>query len=340
MRRFAIGLAVAVLVLGLADALAWNWTTARLARGLASWADARRAAGWQVSSARPVRAGFPFAADLVVPRFRVTLPDPAAPGRISWRAARLVLRVPPLLPLRVTVFAQGTQYLALPGRPALRLHAAVLAATLRLDLAGRPRALSLRVQVLTADPAGVAPGLGIAALRARLVTRTPTRHDLTLAARGIVLPRTRRWPLGRRIARVAMRARLTGALPRYGSRGRLAAWLGTWQRDHGQVRIAHAVLHWGPLAATGTARLDLDAALRPAGTGRLTLAGYAHALDTLAANGALNNDTARTAKAVLSLLAPATPGAPVTIPLTLSDGRFNVLGIALIRLPPLARTGG
>ncbi len=339
MRRLAIGLAAAILVLGLADALAWNWATTRLAHSLASWADARRAAGWQVSSAKPIRAGFPFAAELVVPRLHVTLPDPAGPGRISWRAARLVLRVPPLLPPRVTALPQGTQCLVAPGRPALRFHAAILAATLHLTLSGRPRSLSVRVQALTGDPAGAAPGLGIAALHARLVTETPTRHVMTLTARGIALPHTRRWPLGPRIAHLAIRARLTGTLPRRRGRDKLVKWLAAWQREPGRLRIAPATLHWGPLVASGTARLTLDAALRPAGTGRLTLSGYAHALDTLAANGALTNDTARAAKAVLSLLAPATPAAPVTIPVTLNGGRLDALGIGLARLPPLAPAG-
>ena len=326
-RLILIALGVLVLLSG-ADALAWAWATARLARQLTAWEAARRAQGWHITHAPPRRAGFPLTASLILPRWRVSAP--LGPARARWRAGRLVLTVPPLLPPRLIARAEGAQRLSLPGLPVLRLHAAVLEAVFRLTLTGRPASAALHLRDLRTDPGTPAPGLAVAALDARITTPA---HRLRLGARGMVLPKTRRWPLGRHIARLDLRARLRGTWP---ARGAPAARLAAWRRDGGALRIARLALHWGRLRAGLNARLRLDAALRPSGTASLRLRNGAAALDTLAANGAITNDAALAAKAVLSLVSQGKPNARITVPLVLRDGRLQALGVGVLTLPPLA----
>ncbi|MGC8475081.1 MAG: DUF2125 domain-containing protein [Acetobacteraceae bacterium] len=328
MRRLILIFLGVLLLLGAADALAWAWATARLARQLAAWEAAQRAHGWHIAHAAPERAGFPLAARLILPRWRVFVP--LGPTRARWRAGRLVLTVPPLLPPRLIARAEGPQRLSLPGLPELHLHATELDAAFRLTLTGRPAAATLHLRGLRTDPGTAAPGLAVAALDARITTPA---HRLRLSARGLVLPRTRRWPLGRQIAAFALRGRLAGTWPRTGS---LSARLAAWRHRGGALRIARLALHWGRLRASLTARLRLDAALRPAGTATLRLWNGAAALDTLAANGAITNDDALAAKAVLSLVSQGRPNGPISVPLVLRDGRLEALGVGILPLPPLA----
>jgi hypothetical protein len=107
--------------------------------------------------------------------------------------------------------------------------------------------------------------------------------------------------------------------------------------------LHHMDLRWGPLSASLEARLGLDASLQPTGTGQAVVSGYAQALDTLAANGALPNDAALAGKAMLSVMAtpPGADGAPaeIKLPLTLEGGVLSLRGVPLLRLPPLAWPG-
>ena len=337
MRRVWIGLLTALLVLGLADALAWSWATKRLEARYNAWAQAQRAAGWTIDSGPPRREGWPLSAALVIPHPRLSPPAAAEPGPLSWSADRLTLRLPLRFPPRLVVQPGGAQRLRLPVGPPMTYHAAQLAVAVRLSLAGRPRDARLEVRDLIA---GTTPHrLSIGFARARLDrTGPPPAIRFAFSLRDINLPHSRTWPLGRRIAALGGHGTIDGPLPGAGSpRQRLR----TWQKAGGTLRLRQAALRWGPLTASLDAQLGLDPDLRPAGQGEAMVRGYDQALDTLAANHALSNDSVVAAKAVLSLLADAPDhqaAGTVAIPFTLRAGRLDADGMPLLRLPPLLPT--
>ncbi len=364
MRRVWIGLLTALLVLGIADTVAWYWATDRLASDFAAWRGAEQTAGWTVRAGPPRRAGWPLSADLVVPQLRVT-PTPDEPWPVTWRVERLVLRLRPHLPPRLSIDAAGRQTLGPSAGPELPFTASRFA----LHLPWRPNSRAASVDLVVrglrvgppqgaatpgdAKPGDAKPGatqeettatkpgpVSLGTLRLRLDWRQTDPAPggglrFALVVRGVVLPPGRPWPLGRRIASIAAHGVLEGPVPQTGSpRQRIAAW----QHAGGHVVLREAALRWGPLAASLAATIALDPALQPEGQGRAMLSGYAQALDTLAANGAVTNNTAVAAKAVLSLLTSAPrPGGSdtVTIPVTLRHGVLSAEGLPLLRLPPL-----
>lgn len=343
MPRRALRLALAILLLlGLADAAVWYLATARMERALAAWTAARRAQGWRIAYGTPRRAGLPFAAALVLPDFLASPPGPLGlpgpggihRGRVVWRAARLTLRLPPLLPPRLTADAGGAQSLQVAAATPVPFAAARARLTLGLSWRGHIRSAALAIADLRGAPEGRAAGLAVTRARLSLTPAPRNRLALALDISDVVLPRGRVWPLGPRIASVTAQGSAT-APPRGGNaRTRLARW----QQAGGDLRLDRADLRWGSLDLSLAARLGLDPALRLEGTGRATIAGYAPALDTLAANGAVPDGAAVAAKAVLSLLADGSDK-PLTIPLTLHDGRLSMDGLPLLVLAPLAPGG-
>jgi hypothetical protein len=370
MRRLWIGLLAALLVLGSADTVAWYLATDRLAAGFAAWRQAEQTAGWTIRAGRARRAGWPLSADLVVPHMQVT-PKPDEPWPVTWRVQRLMLRLRPHFPLRLSIAAMGRQTLGPSAGPGIPFTASRFVLHLPWHPDPRAAAVDMVVRGLRVDPARKAaeaarpesagprakdaatttPGqMSLGALRLRLdwhqggTAAGDNRGegnglDFALVVRDVVLPRGHPpghpWPLGRRIASIAAHGALQGPVPQIGSpRQRLAAW----QHAGGQVVLREAALRWGPLTASLAATFGLDPALQPEGQGRAMLSGYAQALDTMAANGAVTNNTAVAAKAVLSLLtiAPRPGGSDtVTVPVRLGHGVLSVEGLPLLRLPPL-----
>jgi hypothetical protein len=342
MRRILVGLLAALLVLAGVDTLAWYWATGRLAAGFEAWAQRERQAGWQVRSAPPHRAGWPLSATLVVPHLRLALtrPQPGEPWPITWQAQDLFLRVRPQAPLHLSLAVAGRQDIGLRGAAPIPYTASRAEVEVPLDRGAEPATLDLAIDGLRVGAADH-PTLTIARLRLRSAPAARNGSPqpavgFDLVTRDITLPPGRTWPLGRRIASVAAHGLLVGAWQAAGSPGQRIA---TFQRAGGRLVLHEAALRWGPLDASLAARLRLDPALRLEGSGRVMMSGYAQALDTLAANGAVGNDTAVAAKAALSLLAgaPHPPGpATITIPFTLRDGTLTADGLPLVRVPPLS----
>ena len=258
------------------------------------------------------------------------------------------MRLRPSFSPRLSIAATGGQTLGPPTGQVLPFTASRF--VLHLPWRPNPQATSvdLVVRGLRAGPpqgatklAAMAPGqVSLDALRLRLDwpqadTAPGDSLRFALVVREVVLPSGRSWPLGRRITSIAAYGVLEGPVPETGTpRQRVAAW----QHAGGHLVLREAALRWGPLAASLAATLGLDPALQPEGQGRAMLSGYAQALDTLAANGAVTNNTAVAAKAVLSLLTAAPhPGGSntVTIPVTLRHGVLSAEGLPLLRLPPL-----
>src|SRR4051794_7648058 len=119
LRRGLLGLAMLAALLAVGHALLWRWMGSQLEAGFQDWAAQRRALGWRGEHAPPLRGGWPLAATLTLPRFRLegggaTLVGGLA-GGLEWQADALVLRLAPPRLDRLVV--------EMPGRQRLRLGA-------------------------------------------------------------------------------------------------------------------------------------------------------------------------------------------------------------------------
>ncbi len=343
MRRVWIGLGVALVALGTGDTAAWYWATGRLTEGFAAWEQARRAEGWTVRSGPPHPAGWPLSASVVVPRLTLSFVPPAGEPRLTWRAERLIVSVRADAPEQLRLRPLGAQSVALGDGAAVAYRADSLLATVPLEAGARTGTATALVRGLRSGDAAAGAAIGSARLHLRW-DETAGAHrtavSLRVDVRAVRLPAGVRWPLGRQVAAFALHGTLDGPVPPPGDP---AARLRAWQHGDGRMVVRHLDLRWGPLNASLEARLGLDRALQPTGTGQAVVSGYAHTLDTLAANGALPNDAALAGKALLSVMAspPGADGAPseITLPLTLKDGVLSLRGVPLLRLPPLALPG-
>src|SRR5690606_17275058 len=84
-RRASLASLLALALLGLAalvaaHALLWRWTGDRIEAGFEAWARTRRATDWQVQHGPPQRGGWPFAATLRLPEFRLAGGAATVPG--------------------------------------------------------------------------------------------------------------------------------------------------------------------------------------------------------------------------------------------------------------------
>jgi len=125
---------------------------------------------------------------------------------------------------------------------------------------------------------------------------------------------------------------LHGALTPPLDRAALAAW-----RDQGgTLDIESLELAWGDLEATGEGSLSLDEAFRPLGAVTVTVNSPAALLDKLVEAGLVDTDLARRLRPALSALGQGSGGGkPISLPLTLQDGRVLLSGIPIARLQPV-----
>ena len=343
MRRVWIGLGVALVALGAGDAAAWYWANGRLTAGFADWEQARRADGWTVQSGPPRWTGWPLSASVVVPRLTLSFVPPAGEPRVTWHVERLVVGVRADAPDQLRLQPLGAQSIALGNGPVVAYRADLLVATVPLEAGTRVGTATVLARGLRAVDAAAGPAVGSARLRFQwdeTAGAHRTAASLRVDVRAVRLPAGVRWPLGRRVAAFALHGMLDGPVPPPGDP---AARVRAWQKSDGRLVLHHLDLRWGPLSASLEAKLGLDNALQPTGTGQAVVSGYARALDTLVANGALPNDAALAGKAMLSVMAApseadGTPGA-IKLPLTLEGGVLSLRGVPLLRLPPVVWPG-
>jgi hypothetical protein len=337
--RSAIALLILAALLGAGHAALWRWMGAEMEKGFAAWVQSRRAAGWRVTHAAPMRGGWPFAATLTVRGLRLSGGAATLPGGMDWQAETVVLRV--VLPRidRLVVELPGPQRMRL-GEAELAFAADRLEAVLPLEPGVPPRQAEILAERLRLRTA-----LGAAALReARIALETRSTAiegepalDIDAVARGIELPPGVTPPagFGRAIESATLEAALTGPIPAGRDPVRRAE---TWRDAGGTLELRSLALRWGPVDATATATITLDEAMQPMGAGTVRAAGVGEAVDALAAAGAIGRRAALSARAVLTLMARVPPeGGPpeVEVPLTLEDRTLTVARIPVARLPRL-----
>lgn len=341
MRRLALLAVLGLAGLAAGHALLWRAMADRLEEGWQSWVQLRRAQGWQVEHAAPIRGGWPLAATLTLDRLRLEGAAATLPGGLALAAQRAVLRVdlPWLDRLEVT----------LPGQQRLRLGTAefpFVADTLTAVLPLARDTLPSSAEVVTERLRIGTPSGGVELASMRLAVRgsaSATEAEpalaLTLFAEALDLPPAPPGdPLarfGRRIATLSADLALSGPLP--GGRGP-APRAAAWRDGGGTLELRGLGLRWGPLGGTAAATLAFDEALQPMGAGTLRLTGAAEALEALAEAGLVGRRAAATARGLLPLLSRASPedGRPeIEVPLTLEDRTLSLARIPVMRLGPL-----
>lgn len=332
--RGLLGAAILLALLAAAHGLFWYWLGNQLQDGFEAWAAARRAEGWRVEHGTPQRGGWPLAATLTLPQFRLE-------GGAAWQADSLVLRLSPPRLDRLGLEAQGRQRLRL-GLAEFPLAADRLTASLPVETSALPseaEAEAANLRILT--PAGEA-GIGDARLElhSRLAAaRGEPALALRLAASQVALPPAlaEASPIiarfGRSLDRLAAELALTGPVP---SGGIPAGMARAWRDGGGRLELRSLDLRWGRIAATAMATLTLDEGLQPMGAGTLRLAGGGEVLDAAASTGLLAPRAAATARTVLTLLSRTPPeGGPpqIEVPLTLEGGILALARFPLVQIP-------
>jgi len=327
-RRLTIvlpSLLLAALIAG--HTAAWFVGGRVLDRGLATWVERQRAAGWQVEAGTPVRGGWPFAASLRIPDMAVAAGPPGATGRVSWHDELVVLSLTATSPDHLGIDLVGVQALRIAPDAERPFSADRFHLDIPLTRAARIPTAGLVVRNLRG------PDLAIGLLTGQVVVGAAPL--VTLAAEAIDLPAGLTSAFGSHISSVAMDATVLGELPPPGS---LPAMAEAWRGAGGAIDITHFALGWGPLGVSATGKLGFDEHLQPTGSADLHVIGYAKAAEALAAQHVISRDTARAATAVLTLLARVPPdggASEVAVPLTLHDRTVLMGRTPLVRVPEL-----
>lgn len=339
--RFALrltlagALSLALLVAG--HALLWRWMGGRLEEGFAAWAAARRAAGWRVEHAPPLRGGWPLAATFTLPNFRLSGGDGTLPGGLDWRTEAVILRLRPPRLDRLAIELPGRHRLILAGQE-VPFAADRLQVNLPMARDVLPADATLTAERLRLGAAAGAVEVRRAELE--LHTRTTAIEGepalaLRLEAEEVALPVPVNG-LGRLLGPLRADLALSGPVPP--GRGP-AAKAEAWRDGGGTLELRAFDLQWGDAHATATATLTLDEALQPMGVGLVRLTGGAAAIEGATAAGLLAPGPAATARLLLRLLErPPTDAAAATleVPLTLQERRLGIAKLPVARLPALA----
>ena len=305
--RWACGALVAA---GLAHGAIWLVAVRRLHATVEEQAQALRAQGWRVALGPARPQGWPGCAGL---RFG----SASVEGNgFAWQAEGVAIDAPLRWPASMTgparVRADGQQVrfgsgLALVGRD------------LQLETSGR-------AATLAGTAVGIAQVFEAEAVRLRLAP-----EGLALSARRLKLPASARMH-GEVIDALALHASATPPLPLTGD-PRTAAE--AWREAGGAVDLSNVALTMGSAHVAGQGRIGLDDALQPRLDGTLRVTGYGTGLDDLAAAGIVTRHAAVAVKAVLDLLAAATPDGAAVVPLQIAGGVLTVAHFPLLRVPAL-----
>lgn len=336
--RLALGLLLVLAALGAGHAVLWRFMAAQLEAGLETWVQIRRAQGWRVEHAPPVRGGWPLSATLSLARLRLEGGRATLPGGLVFESERVVLRVslPRLNRLRVEM--PGAQRLRLGGAE-WRFAADELVALVPLEPDTPPReALVLAERLRLSTPGGPleAGSLSFSATASATATEEEPALLLTLAAEAIDLPAAPQGAggaFGRRIAQLSAEAALSGPVPP----GRVPAQRAeAWRDGGGSLELRSLQLRWGPAELDAAATLALDEALQPMGAGTLRLTGATETLEALTAAGVVGRRASGTARIMLPLLSrPAPGGGPQTleVPVTVEDRTLSLARLPVMRFP-------
>ena len=313
--RWACGALVAA---GLAHGVIWLGAVRRLDALVGEQAQALRAQGWRVVLGSAGPHGWPGYAGL---RFG---PVSVEADGFAWRAEKAAIDVPLRWPESMFGAITGPVRVRADGQQ-IRFGSGAALAVMSQDL-------QLEASAGAVTLAGTA--VGIAQLfEAETVQLRLGPEGLALSAQRLKPPGSVRLR-GRVIDALALRASATPPFPLAGPRAAAMAW----REAGGAVDLSDIALTMGGAHAAGQGRIRLDDALQPKLDMTMRVTGYETELDELAASGVLTRQAAMAAKAVLGLLAAATPGGAV--PVQVAGGVLSVGRFPLLRVPALSWPDG
>ena len=339
-------LSVIVVLAIIAYTIYWFVLAGQIERGIAKWADARRADGMVVEYNSLEVTGFPLRMQPQATNVRIAGPG-QNPGW-QWRSTLLTGNVLPYninhivlgapQPQDVSLRINGgalEQYHLEPQRAqaSLKLKHGKLA---RMDLdieggtvqGGRFKEATLtlgRVQVHTRDAKnGEVATEGL---------QSPTLFDISLKLENLDYPGFANSALGAHLTRLALTAAVEGVWPT--EKG--VAGIRQWRDAGGVAQLKAAEIDWGPLKLNAAGTLALDAQDRLIGSLTANLLGYEGLIKGLQGAGQLNKDEARAANTGLGVIAMAAGGkdGELTLPMVLQNGEMFVGPLRIAKLKPL-----
>ena len=333
-RRRLILLSLAAAALVMAGWYGW-WLLAGslLQRAIDDWSVAGQGEGGKVEIGSLTRGGFPFSLQAEARDVSIVRADGS-----SWRSPLVVAEAPLWWVTALSLRLEGPQQITLPGGLPLTAEGGEGDVAVGGDAGFTAAHMVLRQAALPSDGA-TADRLEIAAHlpaeppadgRVTGLTLTSTIDGLRLAATDPVL--------GSVIQKLTLDLRVQGAPPEADT-----ASLAAWSRAGGSLLIDRALLHWGPVTVETTGTLQHDHDLQPTGTLTTDVAGFAPAVDALAADGWIRTKDVHTIKAVLTGLAPRRgdgAAATVRLPLSLHDRFVHVGPFRVMPLPAVVWFGG
>ncbi len=310
----------ALVAAGVAHGVVWVSAVRRLHALVEEQAQALRAQGWRVVLGPAWPHGWPGRAGL---RFG---PASVEADGFAWQAEGAVIDAPlrwpewragaDLGPARVRADGQQIRF---GSGPAL----AVVSQDVQLEVSGAGATLA-------GTTVGIAPLFEAEALQVRLGP-----EGLALSARRLK-PLDAPWARGQVIDALALHASAAAPLPLAANPRAVKAW----READGAVDLSDIALTMGSAHAVGQGRIGLDDDLQPKLDGTMHVTGYEAGLDELAAAGVLARQTVVAAKAVLGLLAAATPDGGADVPVQIAGGVLTVARFPLLRIPALGWPDG
>ena len=316
--RWACGVFVAA---GLAHGVFWLSAVRQLDTLVGERAQSLRAQGWRIVLGPAWPQGWPGRAGLQFGPASVEV------NGFAWRAERAAIDVPlrwpesrsgaSFGPARVRVDGQQIRF---GSGPAL----AVVSRDLQLEAFGGGATLA-------GTAVGVAPLFEAEALQ------------LQLGPEGLALSARRLKPFdsarmhGPVIDAVALHASATPPFP-LAENPRAAAM--AWREAGGTMDLSDIALTMGSAHAVCQGKIGLDEVLQPRLDGTMHVTGYEAGLDELVVARVLTRQTVVAAKAVLGLLAAATPDGGADIPVQIAGGVLTVARFPLLRVPALSWPDG
>ena len=311
----------ALVAAGLAHGVVWLSAVRRLHALVGEQAQAWRAQGWRVAFGPARPQGWPGRAGL---QFG---PASIEANGFAWQAEKAAIDVPLRWPKSMSGASPGPARVRVDGQR-IRFGSGPALAVVSRDL-------QLEASNGGATLAGTA--VGVAQLfEAEAVQLRFGPDGLALSARRLKPPDSARMR-GKVIDALALHA---SAMPPFSLAGNPRAAATAWRGAGGAVDLSDIALTMDGMHAVGQARIGLDDALQLELDGTVHMTGYEAGLDELAAAGVLTRQTAVAAKAVLGLLAAATPDGSADVPVQVVGGVLIVARFPLLRVPAVSWPDG
>jgi len=336
--RLFAGPSALLAVLAIGYPVYWYVAAGWLERGVAAWVDARRGEGWSVEHGEPAVRGFPLA-------LRLTLPKPSLASERAgwrWRGERVTVALQPWNWRRVRIEPAGVQQAAVRVEGTWRRLDIAASRSVFVGRIGGDGALAeaaLEIEDLKLVDPGDARLFRARGLR--FLLRAPNTGAAAAAgSRSVALRLSEaeltdrfRFPLGRRVERLDIDARLRAGLPRGPDVGAMEAW----RQAGGAVEVEALDLRWGQAGLRAAGTVTLDAMMRPAGSLQAELRGYAETVAALDEAGLIRRKDAATIQIALDLLArPGSDGTKsVAFQATARDGRLYLGPLRILKFSAL-----